>query len=133
MELKQLQQIRKDCLSRIEQVKKDENKKYATAAKKYILKHCPVKQSKVYELLENGIRRKGFRRFVIYEMDLQWFVGNPIIHVGGWWLDENNTPSKWDTMTVHGIGNPAIFKLSENQTHNPHPDLKKKKNEKSHR
>ncbi|MNU09540.1 hypothetical protein D3C72_2561730 [compost metagenome] len=45
-----------------------------------------------------------------------------MITVGGWWLNENNTPSKWDNMTVEGVSNPAIFKLSEDQTANDHPE-----------
>ena len=46
----------------------------------------------------------------------------PMITVGGWWLNSENIPTKWDDMTVSGIGNPAVFKVSENQINHKHPD-----------
>lgn len=85
--------------------------------------HSPVEILKVYELKENGRKRRGFKRFVVYEIFLRVLLKNSvIITVGGWWLDKDSIPTKWDNMTVYGIGNPAIFELSENQTNHKHPE-----------
>ena len=45
-----------------------------------------------------------------------------MMRVGGWWLDKENIPTKWDTMTVIGVSNAAKFKLSENQKNENHPE-----------
>ncbi|SCY94490.1 hypothetical protein [Flavobacterium caeni] len=98
------------------------NKEYNKFANAFIDENSPVKRLMVYELIENGIRRRGFTRFVIYAQDVTVWDKSPIIRVGGWWLDQSNVPTKWDNMTVYGVGNPAVFKLSENQTAEKHPD-----------
>lgn len=84
--------------------------------------HSPVELLKVYELKENGRKRRGFKRFVIYSIELRVFYDTVNIVVAGWWLDKQSIPSKWDNMTVKGIGNPAIFELSEDQTNHKHPE-----------
>jgi hypothetical protein len=108
------------------QLKKEQMKAvdldYTDLCNDFILNNSPVKNLEVYELLENGNKRRGFKRFIIYEQEVQTFGNSPMIKVGGWWLNSDNVPTKWDSMTVFGCGNPAIFKLSDNQTHSKHPD-----------
>jgi len=82
--------------------------------------NLPYKVGKVYELVENGIRRRGFKRFVIYSFHPSFFnfdKNNPtfMCRCGGWWLDENDIPAKWDNMVVYGAGNNAVFELSKRQ------------------
>lgn len=113
---------RKDLLKIKSEQEKAINIKYTALCDEFILKNSSVKNLEVYELLENGNKRRGFKRFVIYEQQIQVFCDSPMIKVGGWWLDKENIPKKWDTMTVYGVGNPAIFKISDNQNHLKHPD-----------
>lgn len=115
-------QQRKDLLKIKAEQEEAINVKYTALCDDFILTNSPVKNLEVYELLENGKKRRGFKRFVIYSQEISVFVDSPMIRVGGWWLNSENVPSKWDSMTVYGIGNPAIFKLSENQTNFKHPD-----------
>lgn len=106
--------------------KKQVDKSYTKIVREFIAFHSHVKQNKVYELKENGIKRKGFNRFVIYTIRMATINGHtPMIRVAGWWLDKNNVPAKWDTMTVTGVSNPAIFELSKNQVAEKHPDSDK--------
>lgn len=86
--------------------------------------HSPVEILKVYELKENGRKRMGFKRFVIYSIELRVWDDTVMITVGGWWLDKESIPTKWDNMTVKGVGNPAVFELSEDQTNHKHPESK---------
>ena len=95
---------------------------YSHLCNDFILANSPVKNLTVYELLENGTKRRGFKRFVVYDQEIQTFDNSPMIRVGGWWLDSENIPTKWDNMTVYGCGNPAVFKFSDDQTHFNHPD-----------
>jgi hypothetical protein len=99
------------------------NKEYSEVLKEFIKENSPVEKLKVYELIENGIKRRGFKRIVIYDIEVAvWDNDAVMIRIGGWWLDKENVPTKWDTMTVCGVSNPAIFKLSENQENEKHPD-----------
>ena len=99
------------------------NIKYTQILKEFKKANSPVKKYKVYELLKNGRKRRGFNRFVIYDIEVAvWDEDAVMIRTGGWWLDKENFPTKWDTMTVVGVSNPAIFKLSENQEAKKHPD-----------
>lgn len=110
-----------EILKKIDDFKKKINKEvYTPLYKQFIKDNCPYKVGKVYELEKNGIRRRGFTRFVIYGFDAcVMFERIAMIDAGGWWLDENSNPTKWDSFNVFGAGNAAIFKLSENQTNNP--------------
>lgn len=111
----------------LEKKKKNEaelNMLYTKLVEEYIDANSPVEKLKVYELIENGNKRRGFKRFVIYSQDVKIFNVTPMISVGGWWLNKENIPEKWDSMTVHGVGNPAVFKLSDDQTAYEHSDSK---------
>ena len=116
---------RKSLLKRKEKFQEKLDKEYTDYVNAYIDANFPVEKLKVYEL-EPGKRpyRKGFKRFVIYDRSLQFFGDCPIMRAGGWWLDEQNVPAKWDTITVGNIANPTIFVLSEDQTALPNPDSK---------
>jgi hypothetical protein len=101
------------------------NKEYTKLVNEFINENSPVENFKVYELIKNGKKRRGFKRFVIYKHNLTvYFKTDIFITVGGWWLDNENTPTKWDTMTVMGVSNSAEFVLSENQINKKHPDSK---------
>lgn len=117
---------RKALQKKLEAYKKEIDKAYSKIAKQFILEASPVKEGKVYELKENGTKRRGFKRFVIYDHDYTIYKEHINIRVGGWWLDADSVPSKWDNMTVTGVCNPAVFELSKDQTNKPHPDKKKK-------
>ena len=110
---------------RIEEHKKKIDAEYNKACKAWIAKNSPVKRLSVYRLLKNGVRRRGYSRFIIYSLTPQFLMGHPILSAGGWWLNDDNIPSKWDTMTVLGVGNNALFELDPDQTALPHPDSKK--------
>lgn len=99
------------------------NKEYTQILKEFVEENSPVEKHKVYELVKNGIKRRGYKRIVIYSTEVGVWDGDYVhIRVGGWWLDKDNVPTKWDTMTVVGVSNPAIFKLSENQLAEKHPE-----------
>ncbi len=126
MKTAQFLKQRKDLQKKLGAFKKNINKEYAKITKSYVLANSPVKEKKVYELVENGIKRRGFKRFVVYTHDINIVIGHVKIRVGGWWLDEDSVPSKWDNMTVTGISNAAVFVLSKNQVNKPHPEKNKK-------
>ena len=98
------------------------NIEYSRILKEFINENSPVENHKVYELLKNGRKRRGFKRFIIYEQTVRMWDETLMMTVGGWWLNENNIPSKWDNMTVMGVSNPAIFKISDNQIANKHAE-----------
>lgn len=116
---------RRNLLDRKEELLKGINEEYTKLVNEFIDKNSPVKKQKVYELVKNGNKRRGFKRFVIYTQEIAVFDRTDIfIRVGGWWLNSENIPTKWDTMTVFGVSNFAEFILSENQENFDHPDKK---------
>jgi hypothetical protein len=113
---------RSELLKKKEEHLKIINEIYTKIVKQFIDENSPVKNHKVYELIKNGKKRRGFKRFIIYTQEVSVFDKTDIfIRVGGWWLDNENTPTKWDTMTVMGVSNSAEFVLSENQINKKHP------------
>jgi hypothetical protein len=97
------------------------NVEYNRILKEFLKDNSPIEEGKVYELLENGRKRRGFKRFIIYDQTVRMWDETLMITIGGWWLNEKDIPTKWDNMTVQGISNPAVFKISENQTALNHP------------
>ncbi len=95
-------------------------KPYDKALSQFLDDHCPVIVNKVYKLVENGVKRRGLSRLVITGRKILWFDGTPTIIVGLHWLDGDNMPRRSDTFTVYGVGNPAKFELSDNQTFHKH-------------
>lgn len=98
------------------------NVEYDRILKEFLKENSPVEEHKVYELLTNGRKRRGFKRYVIYDISVRFWDETIMITVGGWWLNEKDVPTKWDNMTVVGVSNFATFKLSENQTNQKHPE-----------
>ncbi|MDN3673104.1 hypothetical protein QWY99_08595 [Flavobacterium branchiarum] len=114
---------RKALLIKKENQLKIINKDYNEILKLFVKENSLVEKFKVYELVKNGTKRRGFNRIVIYDIEVEvWDKDAVIIRIGGWWLNNENVPTKWDTMTVVGVSNPAIFKLSENQLAEKHPE-----------
>ena len=93
--------------------------------KEWVKHNAPFKVGKVVEVINNGIKRRGLKRFVIYTYEPQFTRFSKglsmFVSACGWWLDENNTPAKWDTMVISGASNNAEFKLSDSQANNPVP------------
>jgi len=117
---------KKALTAKLDAFKKEIDTEYTAILNNYLDENSPVEKLKVYEL-EPGKRpyRKGFKRFVVYSRDVQFFSGHPIISAGGWWLNENHVPTKWDQLTVANISNPTVLVLSSDQTALPHPDADK--------
>lgn len=132
MKVQEFDKQRKALLKEREAAIKSIDKRYNKIVKKFIEAHSPVKEGVVYELVKDGIKRRGFKRFVIYDLDVTSFTSSDrkrshyFIRAAGWWLNEDNVPTKRDDMTVFGVGNPAVFKESDNQEHKPHPEADKK-------
>lgn len=109
-------------------------KKNAVLVNRYLNDRSPVKENIVYELIEGGKKRRGFTRIIIYAIGIQMFGPNhPTIGAAGWWLDKDNVPTKWDNFVVAGVGNPAVFKQSKDQTYKPHPESVETKKKSRHR
>lgn len=103
--------------------KKAIDEKYTKIHDDFIEANTELKKLSVYELVKNGIKRRGFKRFVIYDRSVSLFgKDHAIIQVGGWWLNSENIPTKWDSFSVFGVSNKAEFILSTNQDHLPHID-----------
>lgn len=117
MTLQQLLKARSIC----KKAKAKADKVYLKSVDVFCKKYSPVKTGKVYNLVSNGIRRRGYSRIVIYARKVIVFDRNAMIQIGGWWLDENGVPGKWDQMIVYGVSNPAVFELCGDQVHHPHP------------
>lgn len=105
-------------LAKIDAFKKKTSKaEYTPLHNKYIIENAPVCINKVYEIV--GRKKRGFTRFVVYRLEVKCLMDRfVLIEAIGWWLDENNDAKVFDWRTVHGTGNPTVFKLSENQKHN---------------
>ena len=108
----------------LEFLKKGIDERYTQMVNSYTEKYSPLEKLKVYEIEKKNKRRK-FERFVVYDLSVSFIGSHPIITAGGWWLNNESIPTKWDNFTVHNISNPEIFVLSEDQTANPHPDSDK--------
>lgn len=99
------------------------DKEYKPLIAKYISDNCEYEIGKVYELVQNGIKRRGFKRFILTDLWVQSFGKKnegtqwAFIQCDGYWLNEDNETAKQDSMTVFGVGNPAILKLSNNQNY----------------
>jgi hypothetical protein len=123
---KEFKTQRDSLLAKLESYKEQIDKEYTQISRRFTESNCPVEKEKVYELTRNGVKRRGFKRFVIYDIEPRVILNSPSIIVGGWWLDKDNVPSKWDNMTVLGAVNSAVFELSGNQETKPHPESKYK-------
>jgi len=104
------------------------NKRRGKLAAKFIDANSPVKVGKVYNLVSGGVKRRGYDRFVVFQQQVQFMGGHPIIIVAGWWINKlTDVAEKWDSSAVvEGVGNPTIFKLADNQKF-IQPTEKKKK------
>jgi hypothetical protein len=136
--IKKLNQVRLACLKRVEKFTETETMKYSKLAHAYLDANCPLEKDKVYELQPapgTNPKRRRYTRFVVYKRDLAWIGkkdAEALIRVGGWWLDQNNIPAKWDTRVVGGaVGNPDVFILSKNQKARPHPNATKSSTKKT--
>lgn len=102
-------------------------KPYLKLVAKYVKDNTDLKRNKVYELATPN-PRKRYHRIVAYVIEAYFFGGQPSIRLGGWWLDQNNVPVKWDTLLVGGlVNNPTKLVLSKNQVHKPHPESNPRK------
>lgn len=117
--------LRQDILDRNAAFKKELDKEYTRYCREYLAENSPVEKGKVYEV-EEGRKKRKYSRFVVYQLEPSFSLGNddPIIQAGGWWLDDNGVPAEWETRIVAGIGNPTVFRLSDDQHNEPHPDSK---------
>lgn len=93
------------------------NKRRSKLASKFIAANSPVEVGKVYNLVSGGVKRRGYDRFVVFQQQVQFVGDRPIIVVAGWWINKlTDVAEKWDgSAVVHGVGNPTIFKLADNQ------------------
>ena len=128
MTTKQYLAVKLKFQKKLEAVQKKLSLEFNKFTSLYIKHNCPEKRRTVYECLE-GAKRRGYTRFVVYDIQVQTQAGRFVfIQAGGWWLDKNNVPSRWDSRTVAGVGNPTVFTKSADQTYLPHPESKKAKN-----
>ena len=120
---------RKELLTEKQVYLNEINKKYTEMLKAYLEANSPVEHLKVYELVSDGKKVKHCSRFVVYDATARFIFDdeNPVIEIGGWWLNRDSVPAQWRTYTVDGVATPTIFKLSENQEHKPHPEAEKAK------
>jgi len=118
---KQLLAIRAKIQKEIKEFSEKKNKEWHPYVEKWEKANIPYQRNKVYELVENGRKRRGYKRFVINTFYANIMDGKLFYRCAGYWLDEDNVPAKYDTMTVYGVINAAIFTLSENQKHKPVP------------
>lgn len=85
---------------------------------------------KVYEIIEGQKTPRGCQnRFVVYARDVTHHVFSNdddssffSFRLDGWWLDQNNSPKKWDNLILKGFANVVKVQLCEDQTHLPHPN-----------
>lgn len=100
-------------------------KRRGKLASKFINANSPVQVGKVYNIVEGGIKRRGYDRFVVFQQHVQFVGGSPIVIVGGWWINKlTDKAEKWDDSgVVLGVGNPTVYKLADNQKY-INPDKK---------
>ncbi len=117
MTTRQLQQLRKRLKKEISDFTKQKNKEWGPALLEWEKANIPYKRNAVYELVKNGTRRRGFKRFLITDFQGKFIdsTGAMFYQACGWWLGYDNVPAKWDTMTIYGVSNRAILQLSGNQ------------------
>lgn len=119
-------QKKNQLLSKKKEVVNAINIEYTALVKQYTDENSPVELFKVYELKKNGNARRGFKRFIPYQFEIETRAYRDVAFIvaWGWWLNKENVPERWDCQTVYGIGNPPILELSENQTALQHPESK---------
>ena len=107
----------------IKAVQKIINEKYTILVQEYLDSNCSYELAKVYDI-QGKSHPKGMKRFVVYQRGVETVMGeHPLVRIHGWWLDSDNNPKKWDSLSVdRGIANPAVLTLSENQQNNPVKD-----------
>lgn len=96
------------------------NKQYGKIFNSFVKKIIPYKIGDVLEVVKNP-PRQGFKRFVIYDFGPTYLGNHVIVDAWGWWLDDKNTPLKWDSVVVYGAGASYELKKSDNQRHNRVP------------
>lgn len=117
-------ELRKDLLEIKKQQEDALNLQYHEYVDEFVKVNSPIQLDKVYELTNDVFKSpRGCKRFVAYTCDVKWVDENPIIIVGGWWLNnKTNIPQRWDTIPSFGISGLPTVKLSDDQTNLPHPD-----------
>lgn len=119
----QFLQKRKSLNDKLEAYKNDINKEYNFLFNEFLKHNSPVTLHKVYEMEKCEIKPlRGYSRFVVYDFQPVFFHEDILLEAWGWWLDKNDVPKTWKGYTVYGVGNPTVFRLSENQKHNKHPE-----------
>ncbi len=90
------------------------DKKFNALIDKYTSDHCEWKVGDV--LCTDKVKKRGYTRFVVFIVDVIHFGGNPLVRVGGWWInDTTNACEKWEAYVVNGVSNPVVFTKSANQ------------------
>lgn len=112
---------RGELRKRLEEFEKTLQPENEKIHEEFMKANTSIEVGKVYNF-EGGNPTK---RVIVYSLDVDILMKNPIIRAGTWELDKLNVPKKWRTYTVYGIGNPAKLVLSENQKNEPHPYSKK--------
>ena len=123
MEASEFISKKKALLDRKAKLEQEINAEYTKHCQEYIAANCPVEKGKVYEVVE-GAKKRDYKRFVVYESRPVMIFDTLAIQVGGWWLDKDSVPKKWECRYVSGTMNPTLFALSDNQINKPHPDSK---------
>jgi hypothetical protein len=114
---------RQVMLDELEAAKAKINERYNVLAGEYIAEHSPMERLRVYERVE--ATKHKYKRFVPYQLDVFHMSQVASIRAGGWWLDVDGKPVRWDTLLLTSATPKREYKLSDNQHHIPYEDLKK--------
>jgi hypothetical protein len=95
---------------------------YTKICDAFVEENIAEKLHSVYEMVKgSGSKPKNFDRFIVYTRDIRFLGLDPIVTLGGWWLNSENLPEKWASYVVYGIANNTVFTLSSNQENKNHP------------
>lgn len=114
---------RKSYLEKIDTLKSDMDLAFTKDFHEFLDTNIKVKENVVYSVSGDYVKpARGSSRFVVYQLTPNFFHGELMVQASGWWLDKTDTPKKWATYTIYGVGNPCILEKHENQKHNKHPE-----------
>jgi hypothetical protein len=103
------------------------NQEWTDLENEYTKEHSPWKIDQVYERTKKGNFK--YTRFVPYVLDTYELGSKVGVRAGGWWLNGDQVPEKWDTLMITGCTPLPEMQLSNDQNHKPHPKDKHENSE----
>ncbi|MDR6195937.1 hypothetical protein [Siphonobacter sp. SORGH_AS_0500] len=115
MTLEQFLQKRTNLNKMSEEFEKTMSSNLRDLENEFIEANARTQKGLVYELADKEVHPHYYKRFVVDSFTL--YQGpKPTIYVSGRWMNEEDKPAEQAFLPEWWFTNPAIFKISDNQT-----------------